>query len=225
MKKISLELPKYRLQMHLHLVKRRKPLLSEPLIPSIKTVKRKYRKGSMTGRYFRHIFEHKWTKKLISSAFAIAVISTTFIPQTGVYAEETLSPELIIHSQTVLTTEKSIQYPLKNIRINQNFSFFHPGIDFGGPIGEVVSPIKKGKVVFAGYTKDGYGNNVVVDHGQGIQSLYAHLSTIEVDIDQEVGTETKIGQVGRSGRTTGPHLHLEVRQNGRNINPFSIISR
>lgn len=221
MKKISLELPKYRLQIHMSLVKRRKPLVADPIIPSLSAVKRKYRKGSLVARYFRHVFEHKNIQKVFGSGMAMIIIGSTFIPQGTVVAQEP-EPELVIQPTTNLVTEKSIQAPLGFIRINQGYNYFHPGLDLGGPVGEPVRSIKPGKVIFAGYSTDGYGNNVVVDHGKGLTSLYAHLSKIEVKDGQVVEMDTEIGQMGRTGRATGPHLHIEVRQDGKSLNPLSV---
>lgn len=223
MRNLSLELPKYRLQVKLSIVKRRRPLVAEPIIPTIKTVKRKYRKGSLLGRYFRHIFEHKSIQKVFGSGMAMIIVGSTFLPQSTVVAQE-VDPEPVIQMPNNLNTEKGTQTPVANVKVNQGYSYFHPGVDLGGPIGEPIKPVKPGKVIFAGYSTDGYGNNVVIDHGNGLISLYAHLSKIEVKNGEVVGINTEIGQMGRTGRATGPHLHLEIRQNGRTLSPLSVIN-
>ena len=83
---------------------------------------------------------------------------------------------------------------------------------------------KAGKVVEADYVDDGYGNTVLIDHGQGITSRYAHLSQIEVKAGDSVTTDTEIGKVGVTGHSTGPHLHFEVRIDGVAQNPCSYIT-
>ena len=128
-------------------------------------------------------------------------------------------------AQTTLTTEKSIQFPLDSVKINQGFNFFHPGIDLGAEIGDPIKPVRAGEVSEAGHAKDGYGNTVVIDHGSGLTSRYAHLSKIEVEVGQEVTTNTEIGKVGITGHSTGPHLHLEIRQNGFPLNPLTVLAR
>lgn len=224
MKKFSLELPKYRLAMHFRLIKRRKPLVSEPIIPSVDLVNKKYRKGTLIGKAVRHIFEHKNIRKVMAGNFAAFAIASSFMPT--VKAANTTSPdETIIQAENPLETQKSIQFPLEHVKINQSYSYFHPAIDFGGDTGDSVKPVKAGEVVEAGYTKDGYGNSIVINHGKGLSSRYAHLSKIEVVMGQDVTTDLEIGKVGNSGHSTGSHLHLEIRQNGIPLNPLSVIPR
>lgn len=224
MKKLSLELPKYRLQVHFKLVRRRKPLVEEPILPSLEKVKRKYKTGSILGRYFRHVFEHKNIQKIFGGSLAMIIVGSSFIPQGSVVAQEP-EDQVIVQPQNSLVTEKSLQNPLSYIKVNQSYSYFHPGLDLGGPTGLPVKSVKPGRVLFAGYSTDGYGNNVIIDHGDGLTSLYAHLSKIEVKEGQEVGMDTEIGQLGRTGHATGPHLHIEIRSNGASLNPLSFISR
>jgi murein DD-endopeptidase MepM/ murein hydrolase activator NlpD len=99
----------------------------------------------------------------------------------------------------------------------------HTGIDFQASYGDSVGASMSGTVVFAG-VKHGYGNFIVVDHGSGIASCYAHLSAMYVTVGQAVTGGQLIGAVGTTGRSTGPHLHYEIRINGKPINPTSMIS-
>lgn len=225
MKKFSLELPKYRLAMHFRLIRRRKPLVPEPLIPTVSLVNRKYRKGTLIGKAVRHISEHKNARKVLAANFAAFVIASSFLPTVKAASVNTPPDDTVIQAQNPLVTQKSIQFPLAQVIINQGFSFFHPGIDFGAEIGDSIKSIKSGEVVEAGYATDGYGNTVVIDHGKGLTSRYAHLSKIEVVIGETVTTDIEIGKVGITGHTTGPHLHLEIRQNGIPLNPLSVIPR
>ncbi len=87
----------------------------------------------------------------------------------------------------------------------------HYGIDIAGDIGNPVYAIDNGVIVFAGPSQWGYGNEIVVDHGNGWQSLYAHLSAIDVSCGQSVLKGAVIGAVGQTGNATGPHLHFELR--------------
>ncbi len=94
----------------------------------------------------------------------------------------------------------------------------HTGLDIATPSGTGVRPIAGGTVVFAGY-KGSYGNLIIVDHGNGVSSYYAHLSAIYVGAGSGVSTGSTIGAVGSTGNSTGPHLHLEIRINGSPVNP------
>lgn len=94
----------------------------------------------------------------------------------------------------------------------------HDGIDVTAPPGAPISAIEAGTVTFAGW-KPGYGNTVVIRHEDGLESLYAHVSGSLVHIGQTVEARTPIASVGSSGRSTGPHLHFEVRRNGKAFDP------
>lgn len=208
------------------LVKRRKPLLPpEPLIPTQKVVNKKYHSGTRLGRIVRYLSEHSLGRKIFAGNMAVVFMATAFIPQAqaDVFTEE--QPEAVIQIQNTLKTEKSIQYPLEKYKVNQGYNRFHYAADLGAPVGSVLRPVKAGTVTFVGYRKDGYGNLIILDHGKNLDSYYAHLNKIYVQVGQEVTTNTVIGEVGLTGHTTGPHLHLEIHQNGVSLNPLSVLSR
>ncbi len=96
----------------------------------------------------------------------------------------------------------------------------HPGIDLSGPHGTPIQATAEGIVVKAGWNSGGYGNLVEVDHGRGIVTRYAHLSRIAVRPGQQVVRGQQIGGMGSTGRSTGNHLHYEVRIDGRPVNPI-----
>lgn len=95
---------------------------------------------------------------------------------------------------------------------------FHAGLDFKGPIGAPIYAAAKGKVSFVGQ-RQGYGNCVEIDHGNGLMTRYAHMSAFHSRIGQPVKAGDLIGAIGSTGRSTGPHLHFEVRINDRPVNP------
>jgi murein DD-endopeptidase MepM/ murein hydrolase activator NlpD len=225
MQKISLELPKYRLQLDLKLVKRRKPLLADsPILPTKATVNKKYRTGTFVGRLVRYFADHKSIRKVFAGSFAFVAILASFTPQaTKIQAEG--SDATIIESQTNLITQKGMQYPVDSVHINQGYSFFHPGVDLGDDIGTPVKPVMPGIVAYAGWDHSGYGNLVVLTHKNGFDSYYAHLSKIEVATGEMVDMNTEIGKIGVTGHTSGPHLHLEIHQNGVSLNPLTVLSR
>jgi peptidoglycan hydrolase-like protein with peptidoglycan-binding domain len=100
---------------------------------------------------------------------------------------------------------------------------FHPGIDLSAATGTPVAAAAAGRVVFAGLNRGGYGNLVEVAHGNGVLSMYAHLSSFSVRVGQSVATGTRIGRVGATGEATGPHLHFEVRVRGAAVDPLSAL--
>jgi murein DD-endopeptidase MepM/ murein hydrolase activator NlpD len=97
---------------------------------------------------------------------------------------------------------------------------FHEGIDITARKGTPVYAASAGKVIIAGNMKDGYGNKVVIDHGNGYRTLYAHLDKILVKWGQEVNLAQQIGKVGNTGGSVSPHLHYEVQKNNYVIDPL-----
>lgn len=95
----------------------------------------------------------------------------------------------------------------------------HAGIDINAPTGQAVISGEAGTVVWAG-SKGGYGNTVIIDHGNALATLYAHLSAISVSQGAQVGRSSRVGAVGCTGYCTGPHLHFETRVNGEPVNPM-----
>jgi murein DD-endopeptidase MepM/ murein hydrolase activator NlpD len=98
----------------------------------------------------------------------------------------------------------------------------HQGMDIATPHGQPIYTPSDGTVVFAG-TEGGYGKVLVVDHGYGVKTRYAHVSEIHVRLGQRVSRGDKVASVGNTGRSTGPHLHYEVRVNGIPENPRKFI--
>lgn len=104
------------------------------------------------------------------------------------------------------------------------YSQFHHGMDIAAPFGKDIHPIREGEVTFSG-VQPGYGNVVIVDHGNGLISKYAHNSLNLVREGDAVDSKTVIARVGSTGYSTGPHLHLEVRDNGKSVDPSGFIIR
>ncbi|HEY6739008.1 MAG TPA: M23 family metallopeptidase [Actinopolymorphaceae bacterium] len=101
-----------------------------------------------------------------------------------------------------------------------NWSNCHTGLDFAAPTGTPVLAASGGKVVQARRSRGPYGNYIVIDHGQGIQTMYAHLSAFAPKVKgAQVAPGMMIGEVGSTGNSTGPHLHFEVREQGNPIDP------
>ncbi|MDI3316744.1 MAG: peptidoglycan DD-metalloendopeptidase family protein [Bacillota bacterium] len=127
-----------------------------------------------------------------------------------------------------------LQWPLSSFTVTSPFgSRYHPilqqwrmhtGMDLAAPYGTPIHAAAAGVVFYAGWMS-GYGNTVILIHGNGISTLYGHMSSIEVSVNQRVSAWQEIGRVGSTGLSTGPHLHFEVRVNGTPVNPEGYVGR
>ena len=109
-------------------------------------------------------------------------------------------------------------------QLSQYFAWYHPGIDIANRAAPGIAASDGGTVLIAGWPDgQGYGNRVVVDHGNGYRSMYAHLSNVYVSVGESVSRGQLIGQMGSTGRSTGVHLHLEIHYKGIPVNPLAIL--
>lgn len=99
---------------------------------------------------------------------------------------------------------------------------FHPGIDIGAPMGATITAAASGRVIYAGWY-GGYGNAVIIDHGGNVATLYGHCSQIFVGVGQDVKRGQAIAAIGSTGVSTGPHLHFEMRVNGKPQDPTGLL--
>jgi murein DD-endopeptidase MepM/ murein hydrolase activator NlpD len=111
----------------------------------------------------------------------------------------------------------------RNNPFNSEGGEFHPGLDFKGNTGDPVKSTASGRVIFTGRA-GGYGNCVRIRHTNNLETWYGHLSRITVKEGEQVMVGQLIGKVGSTGRSTGPHLHYEVRRNGKAVNPKQYLS-
>ncbi|MBB3989932.1 murein DD-endopeptidase MepM/ murein hydrolase activator NlpD [Croceicoccus naphthovorans] len=100
----------------------------------------------------------------------------------------------------------------------------HSGLDFRGPVGTPIHAAAKGRVSFVGW-KGGYGRVVEIRHGNGLMTRYAHMSAFGAKVGDKVNAGDVVGRIGSSGRSTGPHLHFEVRINNRAVNPRPMLEK
>lgn len=131
-----------------------------------------------------------------------------------------------------LTDVMPLDKPLKKYRITSGFGVRkdpftgtyarHLGLDFGAPYKSPVYSPGEGKVVYAGW-RGRYGRFVEIDHGMGLSSRFGHMAKISVEKGEYIGRGTEIGLLGNSGRSTGPHLHLEILHNGKQLNPLKFM--
>lgn len=154
--------------------------------------------------------------------FAIVAGQTLIIPD-GVMPDE---PVVAPRFAKVLTPDAGSVSATGNFgwpafgRITQPFRYYHPGIDIANHDGGAIVASDAGTVVIAGWTNVGYGNYVVIDHGNGYQTLYGHLSSLAVVVGQRVSRGAIIGQMGSTGRSTGTHLHFEIHGPNGKVDPM-----
>jgi peptidoglycan hydrolase-like protein with peptidoglycan-binding domain len=121
-----------------------------------------------------------------------------------------------------ITLAWPVQVPLGD-RFGPRRARFHAGIDLPAPLGTVVMAARPGRVVWAHRRAGGWGLLVTIAHTNGVRSMYAHLSRIDVRVGERVASGSRIGLVGATGHATGPHLHFELRLRGAAIDPLTAL--
>jgi murein DD-endopeptidase MepM/ murein hydrolase activator NlpD len=128
----------------------------------------------------------------------------------------------------------AFETPVRDYAINSPFGLRrlpgqgernHEGVDIAAPYGTGVFAAAEGSVLRTGYDPAGYGRFVEIRHPNGMTTLYGHLSRLDVASGDPVAAGSRIGLVGSTGRSTGPHLHFEVRRGERQINPVKVMGR
>lgn len=168
-----------------------------------------------------------------------AAISTVIRPSTNSEVPvidsqlSSLFPEQAGMARTEPETHPETVWPI-NGRVttlfgipHQPYQNIHTGIDISSGLSSgktTVKPFRAGQVVKIVHAKTGLGNHIVVDHGEGVSSLYAHLYSISVKTNQQVNSNTILGYEGSTGMSTGTHLHFEIRVNGQPIDPKQFIA-
>jgi murein DD-endopeptidase MepM/ murein hydrolase activator NlpD len=163
------------------------------------------------------------------TAFKLEKLSTKAKVQSGYLSELYLKAQ---SQQKLIASKPSIQpiSPGDSFRITSSFGFrwdpftnqrrMHQGLDFAGEIGLKIYATGDGIVISAEDGKNGYGKEIIVDHGFGYITRYAHLSRIDVERGQSIKRGEYIGRLGSTGRSTGPHLHYEVILDNKTVNPI-----
>lgn len=159
--------------------------------------------------------------------FALAVGQTLIIPD-GVKPDEVpVNPRQYLARQTPDTGSPAAGsgnwvWPTQG-RLTQYFAWYHPALDIANKQTPPVVAADSGKVILVSAGRVGYGNHVIVDHGNGFSTLYGHLASFNVSQGQNVSKGAVLGVMGSTGRSTGAHLHFEIRLNGITQNPLSYL--
>ena len=181
------------------------------------------RKSHPISKFFRKTFESKKSKRFLGAGLTILMlVMGTMTNVLAAYDPVTADGMLIEVPEVEVVTKSTLEKPFEG-QISQRFYRFHKGIDLISPVGTLIKPIADGVVKEVSFGRFGYGHSVLIEHSNGLTSLYAHLKNIYVDVDNSVDKDTEIGTVGMTGWTTGPHLHLEIYQDGKMINPESVL--
>lgn len=157
---------------------------------------------------------------------ALLVVPNAYLPDPPARVVPTAVPARPVVQQAKVAEPApgtgALIWPLSGL-ITQGYSGYHPAIDIHTKAGVPVVAADAGTVTLVSWQNYGYGYHVIVDHGGGRETLYAHLSAISVEAGEVVKQGQEVGAVGSTGRSTGPHLHFEVRQDGVHRNPFSYL--
>lgn len=165
----------------------------------------------------------------LEAPYALNVGQTLIIPNATVpHAAPVIQSDLAkrggleIAPGTGVVGSGKLLFPTSGI-ITQYFSWYHPAIDIANASSPAVNAADSGTVTFAGWWAGGGGNSVWIDHGNGMVTKYAHLNQIYVAVGQGVSRGQSVGQMGQTGRAYGIHTHFIVEQNGRAVNPLSVL--
>jgi len=187
------------------------------------------RKGSKISRLGR-LFLEKTKQKIVAGVLLAAILplGTLNGPMNSHQVEAVLTPEAMAASylnEEQIVIPKTTQFPLKNFYISQGYHFYHQAVDLAAPYGTPIYPIANGQVILVSFNRYGLGNYLTIRHSASFYSVYAHLSSINVQKGDNVNQETIIGRVGSTGHSTGPHLHLETILEKQKINPLTILPK
>lgn len=182
-------------------------------------------------RLLRPFAEARRFRLLVGANLAFSVILVSKIipvggagPLTSPSINPSAEIAVLTNTDIQVITETTFRFPLNGAQdYSQGFRAGHLGTDIRAPRGTPIYPIANGKVVEVEYGRWAYGHKVVIEHEHGLTSLYAHQDQINVKAGDQVTKDTVIGYIGLTGWTTGPHLHLEVKNTQGSLNPKQLL--
>lgn len=177
---------------------------------------------------------------VLAMAAAPAVEPQPYLPDAEAAVEAEAVPvappvTAVVEAAGPVTRQIAFEAPVRGYRINSLFGLRrlggegksrpHRGVDIAAPTGTGVFSSAEGEVIRTGYQPTGYGRFIELRHPNGMTSLYAHLSRIDVASGDRVSGGERIGLVGSTGYSTGPHLHFEIKRDGVHVNPSRVVGR
>lgn len=188
----------------------------------------KTRKSNPLSKLLRPVFESGKTRTLLAAQGMVLLVATSAsAPASQAFDYKQVAEEVVDASQVaVMTTKSGHAYPVgAALGVSQHYHTFHPGLDIRAPKGTPVLAVATGLVTEVREEFFGYGKHVRIVHDGTMTSLYAHLDEIGVEVGQRVIAGEEIGTIGTSGWATGPHLHLEIYEGQRAVNPAPFIEQ
>ena len=184
------------------------------------------KKYGLEGSQTQTIVDYPFNEFLNDETFELAIGQWLIIPD-GVKQDSAVQPSTKPASQVPVAVVPgagtgAFVWPAAGA-ITQGYRFYHKAIDIANRGGGPILAADTGTVIAAGWDSSGYGNRIMVDHGNGFITLYGHLSVIQVSVGQKVNRGSVMGQMGSTGRSTGTHLHFEIRR-GDLLNPLSYLN-
>lgn len=172
---------------------------------------------------------------LLLPVVAVLIVANTGIPAVSdkLASVNVENHKIEIHDPTgkvIATIDAATNWPVSGVvtlefgESDLPYQPFHTGIDIAHKSGDPITPFMKGKVLSVNHLSWGYGNYVVVDHGNNIKSLYGHMSATTATAGQEVQPGDVIGKEGSTGWSTGPHVHFEIKVFGVPVNPRTFVT-
>lgn len=149
------------------------------------------------------------------------IVPNGVMPTAGSAVAPAIAVQITPNAGTVVASGNFV-WPTQGV-ITQGFYWYHPGVDIANNAEPNILAADSGKIVREGWDTTGYGNMILIDHGNGLQTLYAHMSAFYVTLSQTVNRGDAIGRMGSTGHSTGPHLHFEVHENGVHMNPLAYL--
>jgi len=192
---------------------------------TIQSVAKKY--GQEDEAEAQKIVSYPFNEFLNDETFELATGQFLLVPD-GIKPNDPVAAPVtrrgpITRDAGAVTASGSFAWPAGG-KITQGYRFYHKGIDIANRGGGAVLAADAGTVRVAGWPDNsGYGNRVIIDHGNGFVTLYAHMSMIQVQVGQRVNRGDVLGQMGSTGRSTGVHLHFEIRQGSVMLDPLSVL--
>lgn len=172
---------------------------------------------------------------LAMAAAPMGPVSVAAAADTTAESPEAAPVQAVAEPAGPVTREIEFSGPVRGYGVNSPYGLrklageararAHKGVDIAAPRGTGVYVAAEGRVLRTGYDAGGYGNFIEVAHPNGMTTLYGHLSRVDVASGMVLESGHRIGLVGSTGYSTGPHLHFEVTRNGRTVNPAKVVGR
>ena len=189
------------------------------------------KKYGLEGSEVQKIVDYPFNEFLNDETFALTVGQYLMIPDgvmpvkaggKHIYRGRSSIAQVTTPDAGAVSATGTFVWPASG-RITQGYSFYHKAIDIANHHGGPILAADSGTIIATGWDTSGYGNKIMINHGNGYVTLYAHLSLIQVRVGQRVKRGNVIGQMGSTGRSTGTHLHFEIRRGRVLLNPLTFL--